>query len=96
MAFNDAGNIFTKSLPADKIRPALRMADVMGPAPADIMEHGTLFHEMKIDTGIVHCIPAGTVPYCPAVGDDFCAAPGIPQQDLAAFLIYIMHGQATS
>jgi hypothetical protein len=71
------------------------MADIVDTAPADIMEHCTLFHEMKNDIGIVCCIPAGTVPHCPAMSNDFCAAPGIAQQILAGFL-RIRHGQATS
>jgi hypothetical protein len=95
MAFNDAGDIFTKTHQAYKISPALRMAVILGPAPADIVKHCAMFQEIKIDIGIVCGIPAGTVPYCPAVGDDFCAAPGIPQQVLAGFFWFFRHGQAT-
>jgi hypothetical protein len=72
------------------------MADVVGPAPADVVEHGTLSDEMKIGIGIMCCIIAGTIPYCPAMGNDFCAAPGIAQQVLAGFFLCIRHGQATS
>jgi hypothetical protein len=72
------------------------MADIMGPAPADIMEHRTPFNKGKINIGMVCCIFAGTVPHCPAVGNDFCAAPGIKQQVFAGFFLFFRHGQATS
>jgi hypothetical protein len=96
MAFHDPGKVFAKPHRANKVSPALGMADTMGPAPADIMEHCSLFHEMKIDFRISGCIPAGTVPYCPAVGNDFCAAPGITQQILIVFFLFFRHGRATS
>jgi hypothetical protein len=96
MTFHDAGDLFAKSHRAYKVSPALRMTDIVGPAPADIVEHRSLFHEMKIDTGMVCCIPAGTIPYCPAVSNDFCAAPGSKQQVLTGFFLGIRHGQATS
>ena len=73
------------------------MTDIVGPAPADIMEYRTLFNEMKIDVGIVRCIPAGTVPDCRAMGNNFPAAAGIPQQILTGFLsISWKHGRAIS
>jgi hypothetical protein len=72
------------------------VADIVGPAPADIVEHCTLFDKIKIDFRVVGCIPAGTIPYCPAVGNDFCAAPGIAQQVLTGFFLFFRHGQATS
>jgi hypothetical protein len=96
VTFNNAGDLLAKTPCTYKIGPALGMTDIMGPAPADIMEHRTLFHEMKIDTGIMRRIPAGTVPYCMAVGNDFCAAPGIKQQAFAGFFLFFRHGQATS
>jgi hypothetical protein len=95
VAFHDPGNFFTKTHGTHQIRPALGMTDIMNPAPADIMEHGTLFKEMKIDIGVVCGIPAGTVPHCPAMGNDLCAAAGIAQQFLAAGLCFVRHGQAT-
>jgi hypothetical protein len=96
VAFHDTGNVLTQTSRADYIGPALGVADIMGPAPADIVEPGALFNEMKIDIGIVCCIIAGTVPHCPAMGNDFCAAPGIAQQVFAFFSRWIRHGQATS
>jgi hypothetical protein len=96
MAFHNAGKILAQPTFPDKVRPALGMADIMGPAPADIMEHCTLFHKLKNDIGVACCVFAGTVPDCPAVGNDFCAAPGIVQQVLAGFFLRIRHDQATS
>jgi len=96
MTFYDPGNLFTKTHRTYEISPTLRMADIMGPAPADIVENRTQFHEMKIDFRVMCCIPTGTVPYCPAVGDYLCAAPGITQQILACFFLFFRHGQATS
>jgi hypothetical protein len=96
VAFNNAGKTLAKPAFPQKIRPALRMADVMGPAPADIMEHGSLFHEVEIMQGVVCCIFTGTVPYCPAVGNNFCAAPGFTQQILARSFLFFRHSQATS
>jgi hypothetical protein len=82
MAFHNAGDIFAKTHRTDKVGTALRMADIVGPAPADIVEHGTLFNKMKTDIGIMCRVIAGTVPYCPTVGNDFCAASGTMQQVL--------------
>jgi hypothetical protein len=92
VAFNDPGDPFAKAQGSDDIGPALGMPDVMGAAPADVMEHRTLFHKMKINKGIVYRILAGTVPDCPAMADDPVAAPGIKQQVLAGFCI--RHDQA--
>ena len=96
VAFHNTGEILRKALLPQEIRSALGMADVMGPAPPDIMEHCTLLHEKKIDIGIPGCIPAGAVPDRPAMPDDFPAAPGIVQQFLASFLHRFRHGQAIS
>jgi hypothetical protein len=96
MALNDPGDRFAKVHRPYHIPSALCMTDIVGPAPADIMEHCTLFNEMKTDAGIVRCIPAGTVTDCPAVGDDFCAAPGTAQHTFAGFFLFFRHGQATS
>jgi hypothetical protein len=96
MTFHDAGKVLPKPAIPQNVSPALRMADIVGPAPADIVEHRCLFHEMKIDTGIVCCVPAGTIPYCPAVSNDFCTAPGTMQQVFPFFFLCIRHGQATS
>jgi hypothetical protein len=96
MAFHNAGKVLAKAAFPQQVSPALCMADIMGPAPADIVEHRTLFNKMKIDIGIMCCIIAGTVPHGPAMGNDFCAAPGIAQHLLAAFFLLVRHGQATS
>jgi hypothetical protein len=96
MALNDTGDLFAKAHRTYKVSTALCVADIVGPAPADIVEHCTLFDEMKIDFRVVGCIPAGTIPYCPAVDNDFCAAPGIAQQVLTDFFLFFRHGQATS
>jgi hypothetical protein len=96
MAFHDAGKILAQPVLPQKVRPELGMADIMGPAPADIMEHCTLPHEMKNDIGVACCVLAGTIPHRPAVGNDFCAAPGIAQQILAGFSLCIRHGPAIS
>jgi hypothetical protein len=96
MAFHDTGKVFAKTPFAYEICPALGMTDIMGQAPADIMEHRTPFNTGKIDIGIMFCISAGTVPYCPAVGNDFCAAPGVFQQVFAGYFLFFRHGQATS
>jgi hypothetical protein len=87
MAFHDAGKVFAKIHRPHKVSPALGMTDVMGPAPADIVEHGTLLNKGKIDFGILCCIFAGTVPDSPTMGDDFCAAPGFSQQGVAGFFL---------
>jgi len=96
MAFHDAGKVFAKTPFTNEISATLGMADIMGPAPADIMEHRTPLNKGKIDIGILGCIFAGTVPHRPAVGNDFCAAPGIKQQVFAGFFLFFRHDQATS
>jgi hypothetical protein len=39
MTFNNAGDLFTKTPRTKKVSPALCVADIMGPAPADIVKH---------------------------------------------------------
>jgi hypothetical protein len=96
MALYNAGNILAKAPFAYEISTALGMADIMSPAPADIVEHRTPFNKVKIDTGMMCCIFACTVPYCLAVGNHFCAAPGFMQQVFAVRVLFFRHGQATS
>jgi hypothetical protein len=79
MAFHDAGKVLAKAAFPHQVSPALGVPDIVDPAPADIVEHCTRLHEMKIDCGITCGILACTVPYCKAVGDHLCAAPGIAQ-----------------
>lgn len=95
VTFDDAGKLFAQPPFTNKISPALGVPDIVGPAPADIMEHRSLFHEMKTDAGLTGCIPAGTVPDCPRVGDNPNAAPGVAQQVLAPFFPGFRHGPAT-
>jgi hypothetical protein len=95
MAFHDPGKVLAKTHRSDKVCPALGMADIVGTAPAYIVEHRARCDKVKMYAGIPCRIPAGTVPHCPAVGDNFWAAAGIPQQVFAGFFLCIRHGQAT-
>jgi hypothetical protein len=96
MTFHDTGKFLPKPIRSYQIGPALRVADIMAAAPADIMKHRTLFHEIKIDIWIPGCIIAGTVPHSPAMGHNTGTAPGITQQIFAGLFLLLRHDQAIS
>ena len=96
VAFNNAGQLLLHAHRPQDVRTTLGMPDSVGPAPADIMEHGSLFHKEKMHIRVFLCIGAGTIPDSPAVGYDLCTAPGIVQESLAGKGNCIRHGPASS
>jgi hypothetical protein len=85
MAFHDPGDLLIHAHRTHQVSAALGVEDRVRPAPSDIVEHGTLFHEGKNNFGVPFCIFAGTIPHRPAMGDNFPTAPGIVQESFTFF-----------
>src|SRR5208337_3360385 len=93
MALDNPGDCLGKPLFAEEVRTCLGVQDGMGPAPSDIMEHRTFFHKTGIHLRVVPGIVACALPYSPAVGYNFRAAPCLVQKIFERSPV--RHGRAT-
>jgi hypothetical protein len=95
MALNNPGDLFPDPTGTQQVCSELSVHDGMGRPPPDVVEHRTFTHQINPYKGIMGCIPERYIPYCPAMSDYLLAASCFMQQNLAGFILLVLHDPVT-